>query len=573
MLQWLRQYDRAWLRFDLIAGLTLAAYAIPISMAYATLAGVPPQHGIYCYLLGGLAYAVFGSSRQLAIGPTSAIGLLIGSTVAGMPDAAGRAVEIAALTALVVAVICGLAWLLRLSGLVSFISETVLLGFKTGAALAIASTQLPKLFGVPGGGENFFERIWILATQLRETNPAVLTFGLCSLGLLILGDRFLPRRPIALFVVALATVVMSTTSLEESGIPVVGEIKAGLPAMHPPSLRMRDVDGVLPLAIACFLLAYIEGISAARTLAARHDEEVNPRQELLALGAANLAAAVGQGFPVAGGLSQSAVNDKAGARTPLALVIASAALAGCLLFLTALLRSLPMVVLAAIVLVAVKGLIDLKALRFLRAVSRTEFRIAMAALVGVLLFGILKGVLLAAIASLLLLIAGAATPSIAFLGRIPGSRRFSSLERHPDNETIPGVVIVRPESSILYFNADHVRRAIWERVAGTANLRLVICDLSNSPRVDVAGGNMLAGLHAELSKRSAKFRVVEAHAKVRDLLRAVGLEQKTGYLGRHLSIDQVLVEESGEDGQMQSMPAADQQPACAALETVRRPEV
>jgi MFS superfamily sulfate permease-like transporter len=225
-------------------------------------------------------------------------------------------------------------------------------------------------------------------------------------------------------------------------------------------------------------------------------------------------------------------------------VVASAALAGCLLFLTSLLRSLPTVVLAAIVLVAVKGLIDLRGLRQLRLISRTEFRVAMLALVGVLLFGILKGVLLAAIGSLLLLIAGAATPSVAFLGRIPGSRRFSSIERHPDNELVPGVVIVRPEASLFYFNSDHVRRVVWDRIMATPNLRLVICDLSNSPVVDVGGANMLAGLHAELQKRNSRIRMVEAHAKVRDLLRAIGLEEKTGYLGRHLTIDQVLTEEA-----------------------------
>jgi MFS superfamily sulfate permease-like transporter len=229
-------------------------------------------------------------------------------------------------------------------------------------------------------------------------------------------------------------------------------------------------------------------------------------------------------------------------------VIASVALAGCLLFLTNLLRSLPTVVLAAIVLVAVRGLIDLKGLRFLRRVSRREFRVAMFALVGVLLFGILKGVLLAAIVSLVLLLAGAATPGIAFLGRIPGTRRFSSLERHPDNESIAGVVIVRPESSLLYFNSDHVRRVVWDRISATPDLRLVICDLSNSPMVDVAGANMLADLHSELAKRNARIRVVEAHAKVRDLLRAVGLEEKTGYLGRHLTIEQVLVEEASRTG-------------------------
>ena len=322
----------------------------------------------------------------------------------------------------------------------------------------------------------------------------------------------------------------------------VGALPPGLPDLRLPSLRLRDVDGILPLSCACFLLSYIEGVSAARTLAAKNDYAIDPRQELLALGAANLAVAFGQGFPVAGGLSQSAVNDKAGARTPLALVFASLTLAACLLFLTKLLANLPTVVLAAVVLVAVKGLIDLRALRHLWRVSRLEFKIALVALVGVLLLGILKGVLLAAIASLLMLLAGVARPHVAFLGRIPGTRRFSDLERHSDNEEIPGVVIFRVEASVLYFNADHIRQVVWERIEKAPQAVLAVCDLSDAPRVDVAGTRMLLALHRDLAKRGILMRVVEAHAKVRDLLRAESLEEQVGYLGRHMSVDQAIVE-------------------------------
>jgi high affinity sulfate transporter 1 len=541
--QWLAGYQARWLPADLLAGITLAAYAVPISMAYASLAGLPPQHGIYCYLVGGLFYAIFGTCRQLAIGPTSAISLLVGGTVAGMADGdPTRWIEIAALAALAVAGLCVLAWLLRLSGLVSFISETILLGFKAGAALTIAMTQLPKLFGVPGGGDSFFERAWTLIGQLGESNGAVLGIGLAALALLVLGDRFLPGRPIALAVVALAIVIVSITSLKAHGVATVGALPAGLPSVSAPSLRLRDVDGILPLSAACFLLSYIESISAARTLAAKNDYEINPRQELLALGAANLAVAFGQGFPVAGGLSQSAVNDKAGARTPLALVFATITLGACLLFLTELLANLPTVVLAAIVLVAVRGLIDVRGLRHLWRVSRFEFRISMAALVGVLLLGILKGVLLAAIVSILMLLAAAARPHVAFLGRIPGTRRFSDLERHPDNEVVTGVLIFRVESSLLYFNAEHVRNLVWSRVQASPRLRLVIGDLSDAPFLDVAGARMLAGLHTDLARRDVQMRLVEAHAKVRDLLRAEGLEERVGYLGRHVSVDQVIAE-------------------------------
>jgi SulP family sulfate permease len=542
-LTWLKRYEPAWLATDAVAGVTLAAYAIPVSLAYASLAGVPPHYGIYCYLVGGLGYAVFGTSRQLAVGPTSAISMLVGSTVAGMAGGdATRWAAIASLTALVVAAIGVIAWLLRLSGLVNFISGTILIGFKAGAALTIALTQLPKVFGVPGGGDYFFERLWILISQLGQTNVIVLSFGLTALAMLVLGDKLLPGRPIALFVVALAIILMSSTDLAQRGVSIVGEIPSGLPELAWPSLRPRDVDGVIPLAAACFILAYVEGVSAARTLAEKHGTTINSRQELLALGAANLFAAFSHGFPVAGGLSQSAVNDKAGARSPLALVFASIAIGLCLLFFTGLLHNLPNVILAAIVLVAVRGLFDVKGLSHLWQVSRFEFTIAIVALVGVLLLGILKGVLLAVVVSLLLLLATAARPHVALLGRIPGTRRYSDLERHPDNELIPGVLIFRPEASLLYFNAEHVRHFVWSMIQSTDQLRLVVCDLSNSPYVDVAAASMLSGLHNDLAKRNVRLRIVEAHARPRDLLRAEGLEEQVGYFGRHISVDQAIAE-------------------------------
>lgn len=545
-LEWIRGYRRSWFTPDLMAGVTLAAYAIPVSLAYASLAGLPPEYGVYCYLVGGLGYALFGSSRQLAVGPTSAISMLVGTTVAGMAGGdATRWAAIAALTALVVAVLGMLAWLLRLSGLVNFISQTILTGFKAGAALTIALTQLPKLFGVPGGGDHFFERVGILARQLGGTNALVLGLGLAAIALLVIGQKLLPGRPVALAVMAAAIALVSLANLDQRGVTVVGALPSGLPAPSWPSLRFRDVDGVLPLAAACFLLGYVESVSAARTLAAKNRYEINPRQELLALGTANLLAAFSQGFPIAGGLSQSVVNDKAGARTPLALVFASLTIGICLVFFTNLLHNLPNVMLAAIVLVAVRGLIDLRALAHLWRVSRLEFSIAMIALMGVLIFGILKGVLLAAFASIAMLLTSVARPHIAFLGRIPGSHRFSDMARHPDNECIPGVLIFRVEASLLYFNVEHVRRVVQEKVAAQASVRLVICDLSNSPYIDVAAATMLADLDEDISARGAQFRIVEAHARVRDLLRAEDLEKQVGYLGRHMSIDQALLE-SGE---------------------------
>ena len=548
--QWLPTYQRRWLGHDAIAGVTLAAYGIPVSLAYASLAGLPPQYGVYCYLVGGVSYALLGSSRQLAIGPTSAISMLVGVTVAGMAQGdPERWADIAALTALVVAGMCGLAWLLRLSSLVNFISETILLGFKAGAALTIAMTQLPKLFGVEGGGEHFFERIAILWGQLPATNLAVLAFGLTALAVLLLGERFLPGRPVALIVVVISIIALSVTSLGDLGFTIVGALPQGLPDLRAPGLRLADVDGVVPLAFACLLLAYVESVSAARALAQANGYKIDPRQELLGLGAANLATAFFQGYPVAGGLSQSSVNDKAGAKTPLALVFASVTIGLCLMFLTGMLRNLPNVVLAAIVLVAVKGLINLRELRHVWRVSRFEFTVSMVAFSAVLLLGILKGVMTAVVVSLALLIRRAARPHVAFLGRIPGTRAFSDIERSPDNEIVSGVLLFRVEASLLYFNVEHVSDIVWAKIKSRSEpLRLVVCDLSTSPHVDLAGVRMLATLQSELDAMGVRLRLVGARATVRDILRAEGMEERVGHLDRGLSVSDLIDEVQGHAG-------------------------
>jgi SulP family sulfate permease len=541
--RWLREYRAAWLPADAVAGVTLAAYAIPVSLAYAGLAGLPPQVGVYGYLLGGLGYALLGSSRQLAVGPTSAISLMIAGTVAAMADGdAQRYAQIASLAAFTVAALCLLAWALRLSVLVKLISDSILVGFKAGAGLTIAMTQLPSLLGVTGGGHNFFERAVLLVGQLDEIKYLVLIVGIVALVCLVLGERLLPGRPVALAVVALSIVAASMLGLPALGVPITGHIPAGLPELGGPQLRLRDVEGILPLAAGCLLLAYIEGVSAARTFAAKHGYALDPRQELLGIGAANLAAALGHGYPVAGGLSQSAVNDKAGARTSLALVFASITLALCLLFLTGLLENLPKAVLAAVVLTAIYGLLDFPAMLRMWRISRIDFYAAAIALIGVLLLGILHGILLAALASVLLLLANASSPHVAFLGRIPGTNSYSDLARHPENEELPGVLAFRPEISLMYVNADAVLETVMNRLRAAAppDIRLMVCDLSSSPYLDLAGARMLHQLHGELAAKDIALRVVGARGRVRDLLRAAGIGEKVGGLDRAATLDGLL---------------------------------
>jgi SulP family sulfate permease len=541
--RWLPQYQVEWLPADVIAGVTLAAYAIPVSLAYAGLAGLPPQVGIYGYLLGGIGYALLGSSRQLAVGPTSAISLMIAGTVGEMAGGdAQHYGEIASLAGFTVALLCLLSWALRLSALVKLISDSILVGFKAGAGLTIAMTQLPSLFGVKGGGANFFERAVLFVGQLGGTHMIVLALGLVAIVLLIAGQRLLPGKPVALGVVALAIIVATVFGLADRGVPITGDIPSGLPTLSAPALRLRDVEGIFPLAAGCLLLAYIEGVSAARTFADKHGYAIDARQELLGIGAANLAAALGQGYPVAGGLSQTAVNDGAGARTPLALVVASITLGLCLLFLTGLLENLPKAVLAAVVITAVYGLVDVPALARMWRLSRLDFHAAAIALVAVLLLGILQGILLAAAASILLLLMRASSPHVAFLGRVPGTSVFSDLARHPEYETLPGVIAFRPEASVIYINAEAVVQAVLAQVraAGPANVRLVVCDLSASPFVDLAGSRALHDLHKELDARGVALRIVGARGGVRDLLRADGLGEKIGGLDKALTLEQAV---------------------------------
>jgi len=541
--RWLAQYQLPWMSSDAVAGVTLAAYAIPVSLAYAGLAGLPPQVGVYGYLLGGLGYALLGSSRQLAIGPTSAISLMIAATVGGMAEGdAQRYAQIASLTAFTVAGLCLVAWILRLNALVKLISDSILSGFKTGAGLTIAITQLPSLMGVAGGGHNFFDRAVLIVEQIGQTRYPVLAIGVIAILLLAFGEKFLPGRPIALGVVALSVIVASVLGLPAHGVPTTGEIPSGLPSLAGPALRIRDEEGIIPLAAGCLLLAYIESVSAARTFATKYGYAIDPRQELLGIGAANFVTALGHGYPVAGGLSQSAVNDKAGARTPLALVFASITLALCLLFLTGLLENLPKAVLAAVVLTAVYGLLDFTGLVRMWRVSRLDFFAAVIALVAVLALGILQGILLAAAATMLMMIARLSSPHVAFLGRVPGTNSYSDIARHPENEPLRNVIAFRPEASLLYVNSDSVLETVLNRLgdADSSQVRLVVCDLSSSPHVDLAGSRTLHQLHDRLAARGIPLRIVGAHGRVRDLLRADGVGEKLGELDRLATLDDLL---------------------------------
>lgn len=541
-VSWLKTYQPAWLRADLVAGVTLAAYLLPAGIADASLANLPSEAGLYACLFSGLVFWLFCSSRHTSITVTSAISLLVGASLGEMSGGdTTRFGALAAGTALLVGAIAFIAWLAKAGSIVNFISESVMVGFKCGVALFLASTQLPKLFGFSGGHGSFWERSGHFLHHLEETKVASLGIGLVALAILLLGKIFLKNKPVALFVVIGGIAVAAYADLGAHGVKLLGEVPQGLPPLRMPALHWSDVNDLFPLALACFLLGAVETAAIGRMFSAKHGGRLDANQEFLALAGANVAVALGGGFPVSGGMSQSLVNESGGARTPLSGLISSLLIMVVILFFTGLLRHLPQPVLAAIVLVAVTGLFNIASLRHLRNTNLLEYTVAAATLLGVLCAGLLQGVLIGAIISLVLLIRRASRPHVAVLGRIPGTSRFSDLGRHPDNEPIPAAMLFRPEASLIYFNVEHVCDTIRERLADKETPpELVVIDLSAAPTVDMQSAHALADLADELRVDNMRLRVVEARSSVRDQLREEGVDERLGGVNRFASVAETI---------------------------------
>jgi high affinity sulfate transporter 1 len=537
-LTWLRAYQPKWLRADLIAGVTLAAYLMPAGLADASLANLPPEAGLYACLFSGLVFWLFCSSRHTAITVTSAISVLVGASLGDLAGGdASRFWALASCTALIVGVLGFIAWLAKAGVIVNFISESVLVGFKCGIALFIASTQLPKLFGFKGSHGDFWERSGYFFSHLRETNVASLLLGVGALALLLLGKRFLKNKPVALFIVIAGIITAASMDLGSLGVKLLGQVPQGMPPFGLPAVHVSDLNDLLPLALGCFLLGMVETAALGRMFAAKHGYRFDPNQELLGIASANVMAGLGHGFPVSGGMSQSLVNESGGARTPLSGFIASLLMLLIVLFLSGVLRYLPQPVLAAIVLMAVIGLFNVAALRHLWRADRTELVVAIAALLGVLGSGLLRGVLIGAIISVVQLLRRASRPHVAFLGRIPGTRRFSDMARHSDNEPVPGALLVRVESSLLYFNAEHVLDMVTARLRTEATPpKIVILDLSASPHMDIQACGVVMNMADDIKAVGARLQIVEARSSVRDRLRAEGIEEHVSQVNRFTSV-------------------------------------
>jgi high affinity sulfate transporter 1 len=531
------------LRPDFVAGLTLAAYLLPSGIGDASLAGLPPQAGLYACLFSGLVFWLFCSSRQTVITVTSALSLLVGASVGQL--AAGdpaRHAALAACLALMVAAIAIGAWLVRAGSAIGFFSETVLVGFKAGLALYLASTQLPKLFGFAGAHGDFWELSAHFVKHVGETNPTAMAVGLSALALLVAGKIWVRNRPVSFIVVVLGIAATRLFDLHAHGVGLIGDVPQGLPMPSLPHVARADLNALMPTALAAFVLATVETSAIGRMFSQKHGYRFDANRELLAIGIGNIGAGLGQGLPVSGGMSQSLVNESSGAQTPRSGLVAALFTLFVVLFASGLLRNLPQPVLAAIVLAAVMSLFDVHALREIWRFSREEFVIAAVAFLGVLGSGPANGVLLGAGLSIVLLLRQGARPRVAELGRVGTTSAFADLARHAEHHAIPNVLIVRIETALLYFNVDHVRERVAELLAARQDpIRLIVLYMGSVPRLDLAGAALVAELHRTYAARGIDVRLADIHGEVRDALQRIGFSRSAGReFGQ--TIDSVLAE-------------------------------
>jgi sulfate permease, SulP family len=544
VIKWIPSYDRRWLKFDLVAGLTLAMFAIPDNMAYATLAGLPPEYGLYAGIMASIGYFIFASSRQAVVGPSSSEALMVGSFLGLL--AIGSFTEyaaLAALAALLVGVIAIIAWALRMGFLVNLISGPVLKGFLAGAGIVIIMSQVPKILGITGSPPDFFAKIIYVLQNLDQTNVYSLALGLAAIiGILAIEKKY-PRIPGSLVIVIAAIIFMTFSSFVEKGVEVLGEIPQGLPQIGLPVVNPGDVATVFPLALALFILSYVELSTIARTYARKNRYQVDTNQELLALGASNVFAGIGQGFPVAGSFSKSAVNDRSRAKTPLAGAVAAGVTIIVVLFLTGFFYNLPECVIAALIIVAVVSMVNIPELFRIGHIDRTEFSIAIVTFAGVLVFGILIGVLIGTVLSLIDIMHKITFPHTAVIGRVPGTEIFGDIERKPPKDQIPGILIFRVDSPLLFANATTVREQLNDHIESRVPaVKLVILDFYSSPILDVTAADMINDLISDLSDRSIAIRLANTTGQVRDLLRKAGLEEKLGRLESTDTISTILDE-------------------------------
>lgn len=532
---WLPECSWKTVRKDIVAGIAVAGLLIPEGMAYAGIAGVPPQMGLYAAFVGMFVYAIFGTSRQLAVTSTSSSAAMLAALVApiALADSA-RYMMLVSAAAIAAGCLFLLAAVLKLGAVSEFISKPVLKGFVFGLALTIIVKQAHKLLGIPSGQGNFFHQSGHVLASIADVNPWTLGVGAGALLIMFSLGALAPRVPSVLVVLVLGILSFSWFSLERHGVEVVGTIRAGMPTLSWPRVGEDALADVFIGTIGIVLVLIAEAIAAARTFAAKNNYEIAPNQELRALGMANLVSGLFGGMIVGGGMSGTAANDAAGARTQLSTITASLFVGLTLAFLLPMFRHLPEAVLGAIVVHAVMHLADIGTLKYYAKLRTGSIWVALAALIGVLQMGILRGLIFAVGLTLIALMHKLSSPQDSVLGRLPGSKTFVDVARYSEAEQVPGLLIFRPNGLLFFANANRVHNRLRELVKGSGiSLRAVVVNLEASPEIDVTSLEMLRRLRDELQKSGIHLYFARVADPVRDLFDRSGfLEELDGRLFR-----------------------------------------
>jgi high affinity sulfate transporter 1 len=527
-LDWVPAYQRSWLRADIVAGLTTGAIVIPKAMAYATIAGLPLQVGLYTAFLPMVVYALLGSSRLLSVSTTTTIAILgaaaIGSLSGTHPGISP--ITATATLAVLVGVMLLAARLLRLGFVANFISDPVLTGFKAGIGLVIVVDQLPKLFGLHIKKEGFFLDLVSIAGHLPETSLATLAVAAGTFVLIIVFEKFVPKAPAPLVAVAGGIAASALLGLKSQGVSIVGDIPGGFPSLTLPDLSL--VLALWPAAAGIALMSFTETIAAGKAFTRPGDPSTDSNQELVGIGAANIIGGLFGAMPSGGGTSQTAVNLKAGARTQAAEFVTAAMTVATMLFLAPILGAMPNATLAAIVIAYSVGLISPADIAAIRRIRVYEYRWAMAACIGVMVLGTLKGILLAVLISMASLLHQANNPPVSVLGRKKGTHIFRPRSaEHPDDESFPGLLLLRPEGRIYFGNAQAVAEKM-RAFAAQAQATVVVLDLGAVPGVEFTALRMLVEAEEKSRAQGVEIWLAALNPEVLELVRKTPLGERLG---------------------------------------------
>lgn len=526
----LRTYTRGQLYLDVLAGISVCVVMIPSVIAYAELAGLPPAHGLYTALAAMIGYALLASSRQVIAGPDAALTLLVASAVGPL---SGGDVSKAATLSAVMALLCGVLMLLaaaiRMGAVADLLSRPVLVGYLTGAAVILVSTQLGKLFGIATKEYDFLPLIAEIVRRLRETHVLTFAVGAGLIGLLAVVQRVAPRVPGALAVFVSALILSVLFSLESHGVRVIGNVPRGLPTFSAAHVSLSELKVLIPAAAGIVMLAFPEGILLARAFGAKNRYEIRPTQELIALAAANLAAGLCQGFPSGASQSRTSVCDATGGRLQIVSLVAAGTLALFLLLLTPLLNFLPTVALASILIFAGVRLIELREFRLLFRVAQRDFWLAVAVAAGVLVVGVIPGIVIGVAISLIHVLVRLARPMDAVLRRVPGTSRFHDLGDDGEVQTVPGLIAYRFYAPLFFANAEHFVRRVRELIAASpCPVRWIVVDMQAVWDIDVTAADTCARLVEELRQAGVFVAIARANRPLRERLQRIGLYEKLG---------------------------------------------